>query len=229
MDGAGLQEASSLCTTQHPANVLTGIFIQMLRHHFSDEDRLQYNGKNEFTASDHETNKRELEGYIWLPSSSETKIQIQSVWELNLQDIDRRPGLYVKRNAFRPQKLAINDGLSTGARSDRSGALLRVDGKPHTVLILGSHTVFCVGRAGAEAELLGQEVFELMLQFSPLLHDELRLQSLNVVECGEVSALEESTTHYAVPIVIGYAYPRSWMIEKVAPWLKAISVDACAR
>jgi len=229
MDGAGLAEASSICTTQHPAHVLTGIFVQMLRHHFSDPDRLQYNGTNDFTGTDQETPKNELEGYVWLPDSRQTRIQIQDVWKLNLQDIDRRPGLYVKRNSLQPRKIAINHGMSSGVKADKRGNLLRVGGRPHTVLILGSHTIFCVGQAGTEAELLGQEVFELMLQFGPHFQEELKFQSFEAVKCGEVSTLEESTTHYAVPVVVGYAFPRSWIIEKVAPWLKTIAIDACAR
>jgi hypothetical protein len=77
--------------------------------------------------------------------------------------------------------------------------------------------------------LIGQEVFELLLQFGPLLRSELKFQSFEIVECGEVSILEEASTHFAVPVVIGYAFPRSWRLEKVAPWLKAVVVDACAR
>lgn len=228
MDGAGLQEASSICTMQHPALALTGIFVQMLRHHFSDPDRLNYNGENTFTDDTHQTSTRELEGYVWLPDSRETKIQIQSVFKLNLQDIERRPALYVKRNELRPRKISINHGMSTGAVKNADGSLKRIDGEFHSVLILGSHTVFCVGRSGAEAELLGQEVFELMLQFGPLLRSELKFQQFEIAQCGEVSILEESTTHYAVPVVAAYAFPRSWRIEKVAPFLKTVAVDACA-
>jgi hypothetical protein len=229
MEGAGLQGASSICTTQHPANVLTGIFNQILRHHFSDPDRLEYNGKNEFTDATHDTAKKELEGYVWHPDNTQTKIQIESVWDINLQDIQRRPGMYVKRNALQPRKIAINHGFSAGGTKDAEGRLLRIEGDYHSVLVQGSHTLFAVGQAGAEAELLGQEVFELMLQFGPLLRSEMHFQSFETVECGEVSVLEEATTHFAVPIVVGYAYPRTWRIEKVAPWLKAVAVDACAR
>jgi hypothetical protein len=190
---------------------------------------LQYNGTNEFTDDTHETPKKELEGYVWLPDRENTKIQIQSVWDMSRQDIQRRPGIYVKRNSLQPRKLAINHGYSTGAVKDREGKLIRIDGYLHSVLILGSHTIFCVGQAGAEAELIGQEVFELLRQFGPLLRSELKFQSFEIVECGEVSILEEASTHFAVPVVIGYAFPRSWRLEKVAPWLKAVVVDACAR
>jgi len=229
MEGAGLQEASSLCTTQHPANVLTGVFVQMLQHHFADPSRLQYNGTNEFTDSSHGTAKKELEGYVWLPDRRETKIQIQSTLDLSTEDIQRRPGIYVKRNKLQPRKISINHGMSTGAVKDAQGQLVRIEGQLHSVLVLGSHTIFSVGQSGAEAELLGQEVFELMLQFGPLLRAELKFQSFETVECDEVSILEEATTHNAVPVVVGYAYPRSWRIERVAPWLKAVVVDACAR
>lgn len=229
MDGAGLQAASSICTTQHPANVLTGIFLQILRHHFSDPARLQYNGENEFADPDHTIPKQELEGYVWLPDKTQTRIQIQSVWEVNTEDIQRRPGIYVKRNQLQPRKLSIGHGFSTGAVKDKEGNLLRVEGHLYSILVLGSHTIFCVGQAGAEAELLGQEVFELMLQFGPHLRDELKFQSFETVECGEVSMLEEAKTHFAVPIVVGYAFARTWRIEKVAPWLKNVVIDACAR
>jgi hypothetical protein len=228
MDGAGLQEASSICTMQHPAKALTGVFVQMLRHHFADASRLEYNGENSFTSEEHDQTMRELEGYVWLPDRGSTKIQIDSVFRLNLEDIERRPALYVKRNELSTKKMSIGHGMSTGARKNADGSLKRIDGEYHSILILGSHTTFAVGRSGAEAELLGQEVFELMLQFGPLLRSELHFQSFETVQCGEVSVLEESTTHFAVPIVVAYAFPRSWRLEKVAPFLKTVVVDACA-
>lgn len=226
---AGLQQVSSICTTQHPALVLTGIFVRLLREHFSSPSNLQYNGENEFTDETHTTPMRELQNYVWDEDNTKTTIQIQSVWEYNTQDIQRRPGLYIKRNPLNPQRIAINDGMTTGARYDSSGKLLDVRGEYHSIMIVGSHTVFCVGKTGAEAELLGQEVFELIMMFAPVLRTEFKFTRVAVQQCGELSMLAEYDEHFVVPIVCSYAFTRAWRLEMVAPWLKSISMDASAK
>jgi hypothetical protein len=45
------------------------------------------------------------------------------------------------------------------------------------------------------------------------------------MEMGEIALLEEFDDHFVIPVVVAYAFTRSWQIIQVAPWLKTLSID----
>lgn len=220
----GLDPISSLCTTGHPANILTGILVRLLQEHFQNPENLEYNGENEFQSAQGQIPLKQLQSYIWNPDNTQTMIQIQPVWAYNAQDIQRRPALYVKRNTLQTQKIAIADGWTFGAQRDKEGKLIKVRGDYKAIQVLGSHTVFCVGTTGAEAELLGMEVMNQFIMFAPLIQQDMKFQRFMVMECGEVALLDEFDQHFVVPVVVTYAFIMAWRIQKIAPWLKTLSI-----
>ncbi len=219
----GMDPVSSLCSSQHPPNVLTGIWTRLFREHFSNSDNLQYNGIDEATAEGMPV--RQLQDYTWNPDNTKTKIQIQPVWEYNSQNIQQRPALYVKRNAVKFERLSINDGMTTGPIRNGRGELKRVPGEYHSKLVLGSHTIFCVGQTGAETELLAQEVTNHVLMFGPKLRKDLKLARLTLAEVGELALLDEFVEHFVVPVVIAYGITKSWRILEIQPFLKTLSIN----
>ena len=225
----GLDRASSICTTRHPANVLTGIVLRLLQEHFANPENLEYNGLNEFDSLEGMRPKRQLQGYTWDPDNTKTAIQIQPVWMYNTQDVDRTPGLYVKRNAQQPQRIAIDDGgFVAQSRRGADGKVIEVEGQYYAQMVVGSHTIFVVSKLGAEAELLGQEVFNHLMMFGPAIRQDMRFHRFLVHEVGELSLLEEFDEHYVVPVVAGYAFSWAWRLKQVAPWLKTLAVDVRA-
>lgn len=226
----GLDRITTICSTRHPANVLGGIFLQWMRNHFSDVSNLEYNGENEFANDELTQPLSELQDYIWAPNNKDdepvdTKILIQMVWDYDPQNIQQRPGIFVKRNKQQAQKIAINNGFTSGSIKNPDGSIKRVPGEFNTQLILGSHTLFCVGNSGAQAELIGAEVFNELLAFGPMMRDQLKLQSLQIEGIEEVALLDEFDEHFVVPIVVTYAYARSWRVDLVAPFLKTLSIN----
>ena len=221
----GLDPVSSICATGHPSFVLTGIFTRALQDHFANPDNLEFNGKNEFVSSTDFLPKTQLQGYIWTNDNTTTNIQIQPVWLYNPEDIQRRPAVYVKRNALQPQRLAIDDGMTVNSRRDASGKVIGVRGEYHSVMVLGSHTVFCVGNSGGEAELLSAEVTSFFMSFAPLMRRVFGFHRVAVAEVGEVSLLEEHDQHFVVPVVVSYAFAETWRLNLEAPWLKTLSID----
>jgi hypothetical protein len=214
---------SSLCSSQHPANVLTGLWTRLLREHFSNAENLQFGGQDESNADGEPLTQ--LQGYLWSDDNKQTKIQIQPVWEYNPQDIERRPALYVKRNAYKFERLAINDGQTVGSEKDASGRVVRVPNARHSKMMVGSHTVFCVGQTGAETELLAQEVANHVMMFGPRLRIDFKLHRLTVAEVGELAVLDEFVEHFVVPVVVAYGIAMSWEIKEIQPYLKAIGID----
>lgn len=228
----GLDRITALCSTRHPANVLGGIFLQWMRNHFGDVNNLEYNGENEFSDDALMIPLRELQHYIWKPNDPETdeptdtKILIQMVWDYNPTNIQQRPGIFIKRNKQQVQKFAINFGQTAGSIKNGDGSIKSVPGAFNTALIMGSHTLFCVGGSGAEAELIAAEVFNELLAFGPAMREQLKLQSFMVEGIEEAALLDEFDEHFVVPIVCTYAYPRSWRVDIVAPFLKTLSINA---
>jgi hypothetical protein len=207
-----MNTVTSLCTTQVATEIMTGIFTRLLQQHFSDPANLSYNQNTE-------PGQKMLEDYIWTSDNTTTKIQIQPVWKYNPQDVQRRPALYVKRNKWETKRIAMNDGMTIGPSNGQ------VKGEFHVRQIDGSHTVFCVGRTGAEAELLGQEVTDLLMCFAPLLREDLKLHRLEVPEVDSVALVDEDVERYVVPVTATYTAMKTWRIDKVAPWLKTIGIQ----
>jgi hypothetical protein len=196
---------------------MTGVFVRSLREHFASALDLEYNGTVE--------ERGELEGYLWHPEVDKTKILIDAVWKFNSQDIQRRPALMVKRNAWKTQRVAIADGMTVGIARHSDGSPDRVRGQFQTKAVLGSHTIFAIGGTGAEAELLGAEVFRHLHEFSQVIREDLRLNRFAVEEMAEVSLVEEFDDHFAVPIVAAYAFFSAWRVDVQAPWLKTVAID----
>jgi hypothetical protein len=217
-----LDPVTSLCTSQSLANVMTGMFTRACQEHFSDPNNMAFNAYTE-------EGKEMLEDYIWTPDNTTTKIQIQPVWMYNSQDIQRRPAIYVKRGKWHTSRLAINDGMTVGAVRNAQGGVERVEGEYHVRQVDGSHIVHCVGRSGAEAELLGQEVLEYFMSFAPVLRQEMKLHYLEVSDVDEVKMLDEDVERFVTPVILSYTFMRSWRLEQQAPWLKALAIDLAAK
>jgi len=211
-------EFSSLCHTGHAPNVLTGAFGRILRVHFSDPDTIEATSLK--TAIWHEQPQDTTEGSV------ETGILIEPIFRWDPQQLGTRPAVYVKRNGMRIERYGINDGLQTGLGVDAAGELKINEGEQHFVGVLGSHTLFCIGRAGAETEILAGEVFREIQHFAPVLRRDLKLKKLAVTEVTEPQQLEEHDQHFAVAVVLGWAYFEKWRLVPQAPWLKGFNIGA---
>lgn len=218
----GMDGISSLCSSGLTPNILTGALVAILRDHFSNPDNLEFGGKNEFRVVDgQEVPLEELQGYVWTPDRRTTKILIDPVWLYNRQDEQRRPAIYVKRNQITGEKVAIADGMTIAA-----GGNGRVPGRLQVRAINGSHTAFCVAGSGAEAEMLGTEVFSHLMGFAQVLREELKLHAFDVQSVEAVSHFEEFNDKFVVPVVVAYKAVKAWRTDKVAPWLKSFTIGA---
>jgi len=215
-----LDEWSSLCSTGHTPNIVTGAFLRFLQEHFADPLKIENVAlrDNIFTPQLEDT----TEGLV------ATGILIDPIYKWNPQNFALRPAIYLKRNGMQTQRWGINDGLTIGLGRDAQGQLKTYEGEYHTVGVMGSHTLFCIGRAGAETEILASEVFREIQCFAPLLRRDLKLKRLNVTEVTEVNKLEEYDQHFVVAVVVGWYYFERWILRPIAPWLKSIAIDVRA-
>ena len=212
----GFDEASSLCSTGHTPNIITGMFLRILETHFAEADRIENPElrDNIFNAQPNDT----TEGLVY------TGILIDPIYRWNSQNFTTRPAIYVKRNDVETERLGINDGLTVGIGKNDDGTYKDDEGEYHVRGMRGSHTLFCIGRSGGEAEVLGSEVFSELQCFAPVLRRDLKLKRLEVMQAAEVSQLQEHGQHFVAPVVVTwYAFTR-WRLRLLAPKLKTLSI-----
>jgi len=210
-------EPSALCTIGRPPLVMTGAMLWILRRHFADENNIV---------------DPNLKAYLWHKEATDTSIMIEAVtkWAGQpTQIVQSRPAILVKRNTYGRVKMGLGDKYMSGGKSpvdnlDNLGDNALDTGTRFEVLIAGSHTVFCLGGTGAEAEAVGTEVFFELLEFTPLIRRDLGLNKFQVMELGGVSKLEESKEHWVVPVVVTYAFNHTWTLTEDAPKLKGVTL-----
>ena len=208
---------SALCTLGRPPLVMTGAILWILRRHFSTANWIK---------------DEDLKAYIWNNDTTRSKIAIESVVKWNqqpTQTVQQRPAIYVKRNTYGRVKLGIGDQYQLGRNVgvDKAGGIgnnVFDAGTQFGVAIAGSHTVFCVGGTGAEAETVGTEVFFEMLEFTPIIRRDLGLNKFQVMEMGGIAKIEESHEHWVVPVTVTYAFNHDWTLFKDAPVIKSVSL-----
>jgi hypothetical protein len=154
-----------------------------------------------------------------------TGILIDPIYKWNPRRFDKRIAIYIKRNDMQIQRLGINDGMTVGVGKDANGNLKTYEGDKHEVGVLGSHTLFCIGRSGAEAEVLASEVFREVQHFAPVLRQDLKLHRLVIAGYTAINQLDEYDQHFVVAISVGWAYIEAWRLIPLAPWLKSLSLQ----
>lgn len=197
-------EISSLCSSGVPPLILTGIFVQLLRSKFSDADEIEHPA---------------LKDNVWTPSIETSKILIRPAYQFAPKDIQARPGIYVRRQAINTRILAMNNQFQPGYDPENLDGAQR-----HETLHGSGHIIFCVGRTGAEAELLGTEVWKHFLHFGPILREDLKLARFQVMQLSEVGKVEESAEHWATAVSAATFYYETWQLIMEAPVLKRIGI-----
>jgi hypothetical protein len=158
-----------------------------------------------------------LRHLIW-KNDLTTPILIESIHRWRPQLTEARPAVIIKRNAYSNRRVGIGDRMQ-GNPADRLG------NAHFATYWLGSHTLFCLGGSGAQAELLATEVQRELTEFGPVIQRAVGLHRYQVVEVGEVGELEESTENFVVPVAVAYAFEQKWVLLSQAPRLAHVSLS----
>jgi len=193
---------SDLCSTLNRPLSMTGIFRDYFIRHFKDANLIE---------------ETDLKHLIW-KAGEDTDILIESVHRWRPELTERRPAIIVKRNSYQNDRRGIGDR--------RMGPIADREGNEHYVTFwVGSHTLFCIGGTGAQAELLGNEVQRELTEFGPELARKLDLKRFQVTQVGAVAELEEAQENFVVPVTVGYAYEERWIIRPQVPRLARVSMS----
>ncbi len=201
------EDISAFCAIGPRPRYLTGALRWILINHFSTPSYIE---------------QEQLADYTWNEDENISKILIESVHRWNVKNIQQRPALYIKRNPVRPQSIAISDGMMQQLNPDDG----EWPGEYKTKAVVGSHTVFCVGQTSGESEALGQEVFQELLEFGPVIKQDFNLHAFEVMELSAAMKIEEAREHFMVPVVCSWAYFNAWRLKPLTPIIKTITIDA---
>jgi len=186
---------SNLCTLGPRPQIMTGLFLLLLREHFASEDNIEQGVFREslFTQT---TGNEDTTGIL---------IEDANVWTPTRTQ--NRPGIVVKRNGWKHMK-RLTLGGKTGT----------VDGNPQYVkLWRGSHTLFCISPEGGEAEILVAETYRFLMHFGEVFRSSFNLLQFELVDVGALSQIEETTKSYVVPVTVAYGWNEAWQTREHAP------------
>ena len=180
---------------------VTGLFRVLLRDHFSNPDAITHEEFRNRVWKDGDSTGILIEDYtVWTPGRS-----------------GKSPSIIIKRNAIQSIKRGI--GNMQGATDTGHRQYLK--------FWSGSHTLFCTGKEGAEAEILASETYRYLMHMGPVIRQTFNFLMLEVVSVGELSQIKEAYQHYTVPITIAYAMEEAWTVRQLnAPWLKTVQFKA---
>jgi hypothetical protein len=212
---------SSLCTTGLQAHILTGVFLQLVRNHFSVAENIE---------------EPRLRNCLWVPQVSDpllpdqerSKILIEPVYRWDPTLLQARPAVIVRRGALTPQKvgIAMNEQLALGAL-DPAG--LPIAGREYYQPMTGSHVLFCIASDGGVAELLSTEVARELYQFARPIAVEFGFSAFELGEIGEVQRLEEHNEQFVVPVTFKYGFYDQWVVAQQEPRFSGVALDSQAK
>jgi len=195
---------SNFCSLGPRPQLMTGLFISLIRQHFASPDNIDSSIFRERLFSD----APDPDG------SGQLLIEDATVWTpLRAQ---KRPGIVVKRNAWQHEK---HFTLDSASGVDEFGNI------QYTKLMRGSHTIFCIGREGGETEVLAAEVYRFFMHFGMIFRHYFGLLMFELLEIGAPAFVEEAPDCYAVPITIGYGWSESWTVQENIATLKDVRLS----
>lgn len=205
-----VDKVSTLCSYGMRPHVMTGLLRQLLAGHFSDPDNID------------EVRVRRMVAELgaWKPADNGINnggIMVESITRWNPTNNDRRPAVLIKRNEWKWQRIGIGD---------KSGANPYTGSTSYTGMWEGSHTLYCLAQNGAETEYLATEVVKFLVNFSPLIVDQMSLMRFIVSGVGGVGEVQEVVQGFAVPVTVAYVAEEAWTLQPLAPRLKRIVFKA---
>ena len=205
-----VETVSALCSYGMRPHVMTGLLRQLLMGHFSDPNNIE-----------EPRIRRHVQTLgAWQPADNGLNaggILIESITRWLPNTADKRPAILIKRNSWKWQRVAISD---RGETNDFTGAT------NYFGLWAGSHTLYCLSANGGETEFLTTEVVKFLLEFSPLIREQMGLFKFGVDEVGGAAEVQEVIQGYAVPITVTYTAEETWTLQPYSPRLKRIVFKA---
>jgi hypothetical protein len=184
------------CVAFYP-HIITGMLRMLLTQHFSSPSNLWLLRDNPRSA---------LATMVWRPDN-DTGIIIESAGKFSPEVANSKPAVFIKRERFQKQKIAIGDRFIQRNVDGVSG--------DYSQLWIGVHILNCMYTDFAVTELLAGEVFTELTRLTPIIIHETGLVKFEVVEMGGANRLDENREIFFIPITVQYALTTPFTIAKI--------------
>lgn len=199
---------SALESTGVTPTLMTGLFVWLLRAHFSNPALLD---------------DPALRSLGWSPGP-ETPLLIESSLRWAPENVGARPALIVRPGAWSAGRAGVNDQYQGGLTPD--------GGEMYMAPLEGTHTVLAIAaiEGGDAASRLGYEAFSHFMSAFPKVRERYsgQISRLRVRELGAPYIMEEPRQHMAVEIAIVYDVVKTWLVFAEAPLFDRVMFTVAA-
>ena len=163
-----------------------------------------------------------LQDNVWNTVPKRSHIKIEPATKVTEDQVETTPAIIVGRGALSSTVV----GLYGGWEKQTFGQDPLLDNSDHrSVDIKGTISVSCMGRSGAEADLLGHEVFFSLIDYAHPLAQEMCVGAFQVNSLSPAEKLSSSDHLWVTRIEIGVSYTHSWELTRAQPPWKTFKLD----
>ena len=161
---------------------------------------------------------RQLPKWAYHEDPLQTKVIIEMGYNVNLEQLGKKPAISVQRGTFTTQRTAFGD---------KALPTLAVDGEAlYSKQIFGTMNFNVYSTQGGEAEAIANLIFELFITQEQILEREFKFKWLGEVSVGSPNIVEEHKSMYVVPVSISpVVYDMAWMNKPIDPIFKRIGAS----
>ena len=153
--------------------------------------------------------------YIWNSDPEESKILIADAYTEDLETMEMRPAIVLRRGPIRWMNSSINQQVHVDFRTGQ---------KMFQDLVTSDLTAECLSRNGLESELLADIVFQGMQMFAATIRSRGAFE-VDTVAIGPETLIQSDSQQEltAVPVGIRLLMQRRWQLTPSAELLKKIT------
>jgi hypothetical protein len=176
---------------------LSSLLVRLLQYHFM--------------SANHVFNPA-LRSLIWTEDETTSKIFVGAGYAQNDKVASQKPGIFVRRADVKTTKAYLDPEVAQVTTGGQAAPEFPV----YYRLLEGRHIVDCVSKSGAEAEVLGEEVFRRLLAFGPAIREDAGLRMFDLLQMTEVARKENGS--FVTEIVLIWADDFYFKVPEERAW-----------
>jgi hypothetical protein len=198
-------DQSVLCSLQLTQQLMSGVIREILLQCFADTNNLENPLLREYLQREGIQQDNQPRGLV-----------IDTLDRWRPEETEARPALLITEHDWNWSRVGVGN---------RAGVELDTGRESFYGQWVGAHTVFAVGKEGAETRNWRDAAANFLVKFFAVIRDSLDLVRLEPVSLGKLQAVKGSREHYAAAYTMAYTVDASWDITPEAPRLKEIRLS----
>jgi hypothetical protein len=189
-----------LCHIRKTPNVLYGMFSEIIKQFYSNEDNLPIE-----LPSDS----------IWDPDPAKTQIWIDTELKWDPESIEHRPAIYVELSQITYKPTAGGHDGAIGMDLEQGEYHFSRTGN-------GTVSFNHVGNTKGESAALAGATADFLDGFGKVIKDSLNFEIFEIVGLSPISLDKESRDRYRSIVAVNYVFQDTWSLKLESPKLKRL-------